>query len=320
VIKKMGEEKEEKNTLVKIGQWISYHDMANPLRVGVVVEIKQTKHRQYLLCGGGGKTMDPVTHEAVIIYPDTWYKSIIPVNMIQDNGHAGHQIVDRPFASIDDVIFLIEEYERMQPVLREEERLKQLEKQKEENKQKEQFLNDYPDLIPANKTKLSGAALGAKNIKKELSKKFPETKFSVTSEYYSMGCSIHVSWSNGPSRAEVEKITGKYQEGHFDGMEDLYKYKDQVWTDVFGGAKYVSESREITEDVMTGIAKQIAEYENKTFTDLNQTFNKENGFETWREIIWKLVQEKDLTHFQGIKQTGCSCGLYPAEFYTIVEA
>jgi hypothetical protein len=64
-----------------------------------------------------------------------------------------------------------------------------------------------------------------------------------------MGCSIDVSWIDGPTRDEVRKITKKYQEGYFDGMIDLYEYNDQVFTDVFGGAKYVFENRKLTEEV-----------------------------------------------------------------------
>jgi Large polyvalent protein associated domain 30/Large polyvalent protein associated domain 29 len=90
----------------------------------------------------------------------------------------------------------------------------------------------------------SSHALGAANLKTELTREFPGVKFSVKSESYSGGDAIRVHWDFGPTTDEVAKFTDKYSEGHFDGMTDSYDYNhDNVWPDVFGGAKYVTESR-----------------------------------------------------------------------------
>lgn len=67
------------------------------------------------------------------------------------------------------------------------------------------------------------AALAAKAIKEELKKQYPTVKFSVKSENYSMGDNVSVSWCDGPTCREVEKITDKYQYGSFNGMEDIYE-------------------------------------------------------------------------------------------------
>lgn len=74
---------------------------------------------------------------------------------------------------------------------------------------------------------LSSQAQAAKAIRAELKVAFKGVKFSVTSESYSMGDSVSVSWTNGPSRAEVDAITDKYQEGHFNGMIDSYEYSNK---------------------------------------------------------------------------------------------
>jgi hypothetical protein len=90
----------------------------------------------------------------------------------------------------------------------------------------------------------SSHALGAANLKTELTREFPGVKFSVKSESYSGGDAIRVRWEFGPTANEVAKFTDKYREGDFDGMTDSYDYnQDNVWPDVFGGAKYVTESR-----------------------------------------------------------------------------
>jgi len=142
-------------------------------------------------------------------------------------------------------------------------------KTKEENKakveadQRDQTRTALPDKYPHlarydKNGKISHYALGAKNIKVELAKAFPGIKFSAKSESYSGGNSIRVSWVDGPVEAEVNKIIRKYQEGSFDGMDDLYSYdKSNVWPDVFGGAKYVSGSRNESKALRTLAAKEL---------------------------------------------------------------
>ena len=63
----------------------------------------------------------------------------------------------------------------------------------------------------------------AKLIRKDLKANFPGVKFSVRSDTYSMGASIRVKYTDGPARADVEAVTGKYESAGFDGMVD-YKF------------------------------------------------------------------------------------------------
>lgn len=110
--------------------------------------------------------------------------------------------------------------------------------------------------------KISSHALGAKNIKKELKKKWPAVKFSVKSNSFSGGDDIHVRWEDGPREEEVNKILDKYEEGSFDGMTDCYDYNhENVWPDVFGGAKYVMGQREISDELAEKTLRKVcAEY------------------------------------------------------------
>ena len=105
----------------------------------------------------------------------------------------------------------------------------------------------FPKLYPWLKVadgKISTHALGAANLKAELQREFPGIKFSVKSEAYAGGDAIRVHWNFGPTTDEVARFTDKYREGDFDGMTDCYDYNhDNVWPDVFGGAKYVTELR-----------------------------------------------------------------------------
>ncbi len=94
---------------------------------------------------------------------------------------------------------------------------------------------------------MSNHAHAAKLIRAELKKAFPLTKFSVTSESYSMGNSIRIHWNNGPTTNAVKEISKKYQEGHFDGMTDCYEYSN-TRKDI-PQVMFINVTRTITENI-----------------------------------------------------------------------
>lgn len=121
-------------------------------------------------------------------------------------------------------------------------------------------LAELPEKFPylatiANNPKKSRWALGAKNIRTMLKREFSGVKFSVTSESYSMGCAIRVGWTDGPTCDQVRNITNLFEDGSFDGMEDLYTNdKDQTWQETFGSAKYVTDSRKTSRELIKRVA------------------------------------------------------------------
>ncbi len=75
------------------------------------------------------------------------------------------------------------------------------------------------------------AAYTAKIIRAELKDRFPNTKFRVVSDTYSMGDSVDVTYersATAPDLKEVEAVVKKYQAGHFDGMTDCYEYSNRT--------------------------------------------------------------------------------------------
>jgi hypothetical protein len=98
----------------------------------------------------------------------------------------------------------------------------------------------------------------AKNIRLELKALFPGVKFSVKSDRFSMGNSIDVSWVDGPVADEVDKVIGKYQGGHFNGMEDLYEY-DRERDGSIGEAKFVHSRRELSDAKVAQIIAELRE-------------------------------------------------------------
>lgn len=108
----------------------------------------------------------------------------------------------------------------------------------------------FPHLVPVSE-KNNRLVSAAKNIRIELAKAFPGIKFSVKSSRFAGGDSISVGWIDGPTGGQVDAIINRYEAGSFDGMEDIYNYRDDhAWTDAFGDAKYVSSSRELSVELV----------------------------------------------------------------------
>ena len=115
-------------------------------------------------------------------------------------------------------------------------------------------------------------AVGAANIRTELKKSFPQVKFSVTSEGYSGGCSINVRWTNAITTEEVEKIINKYEYGTFDSMTDCAGSIDSQFIDLYGGARFVTANRSVSEDGFNAVALKMG-YTQAKFNNLRGNFD-----------------------------------------------
>ncbi len=69
-------------------------------------------------------------------------------------------------------------------------------------------------------TKHFTCAETAKLVRQALRESFPGMKFSVRSQTYSGGASIHISWTDGPNSAQVEAIVDTFKAAYFDGSID----------------------------------------------------------------------------------------------------
>ena len=119
-----------------------------------------------------------------------------------------------------------------------------------------------------NNPKKSTAANCAAAVREELKKNFPGIKFSVTSDNYSMGDHVRVSWTDGPTTDEVEKFTDKYQYGHFDGMTDMYEYSNT--RDDIPQTKHMFTERRMSDEtraILDPIAVKL--FENEHLRDEN---------------------------------------------------
>lgn len=122
-----------------------------------------------------------------------------------------------------------------------------------------------------NKGYKSNQAAASAEIKQELKKAFPLVKFSVTSKGFAGGDSVHISWTDGPKRDSVENITGKYQYGHFNGMEDIYESTNS--RDDIPQAKYVNESRTISDELTEAVKEELMKRRKYSDEDLKDYRN-----------------------------------------------
>lgn len=95
------------------------------------------------------------------------------------------------------------------------------------------------------KRQLSEHAAAAKQIRTILKKAFPKTKFRVVSDSYAGGDSVYIRWEDGPTDNAVKELTHHYQEGHFNGMEDIYEYSND--RDDIPQTKHVLRNRSFSE-------------------------------------------------------------------------
>ena len=118
--------------------------------------------------------------------------------------------------------------------------------------------------------------LATKNIRIELKEEFTKTKFSIKSTCFSGGDDINVSWVDGPTVEQVNNIIMKYQEGNFNGMEDIYEYnEDRSFTDAYGGAKYIFSRRKYTAKFIRLAAKKLGVNEDwiNEYSDETKTYH-----------------------------------------------
>lgn len=119
----------------------------------------------------------------------------------------------------------------------------------------ERLAAEHPDLERAGEDRDS-LTTAARNLRKLLRAAWPGVKFSVRVERFSGGDSMDVSWTDGPTPAEVDAIADRFAAGSFDGMTDSYSYSRTPWNKLFGDAKYVHSRRELSDAAVAAVIAQ----------------------------------------------------------------
>lgn len=148
--------------------------------------------------------------------------------------------LDAPRATEEEISQAIE---RANQFLKEEEEEK-TRAEEESKRAREEVIKKYGAIYdqPSGKY-MTDAVLVAKHIRQDLTNAFPGQKFSVRKADYS---TIHIEWTDGPTRDEVEQIAGKHERicTRDRWNDDLWDYKDTAFTSVFGGVDDIFYYRE----------------------------------------------------------------------------
>lgn len=159
----------------------------------------------------------------------------------------------------------------------------------------ERLKRDHPHLIQVGSGEKS-RIIATKNIRIELKRAFPNITFSIKSKSFSMGNDINVRWTDGPTTKEVDKIIQKYQEGSFDGMQDLYEYAHEPWTEIFGGVKYVMASRSYSAGASEKAARDYLDKTGQAYQGLEYQGYEHKGEKivSGHTIVWREMQSVNL--------------------------
>lgn len=189
-----------------------------------------------------------------------------------------------------------------------------------EQQERDRLSKGFPYLVKRSDTNKSPWALGAQNIKTELARAFPGIKFSVKSESYSGGDSINVSWIDGPTDEEVKKITDKYQESDFNGMEDIKEYRHTTWPTIYGGADYVFENRDYAEETRILLVKELCRLCNCECSDPYYNVRIPGWDDRACDIVYRILRQQSIPAghtITGLERTDVTCGPIE-EFYHVV--
>ena len=110
----------------------------------------------------------------------------------------------------------------------------------------DELKKEFPWLLTADQDHQEHSR-GIKNIRVMLKRAFPGVKFSVKKDGYS---TININWEDGPISSMVERITGPFEAGRFNGMEDIYDYKRTPWNTLFGAIKMIMVHRTTSPEVV----------------------------------------------------------------------
>ena len=148
-------------------------------------------------------------------------------------------------------------------------------------------------------------------IKKYLTSKYG-VSFKVKTDKYSMGSSLNIDWTCGPDSKVIDAEISRLQAGTFNGMEDLYEYKNTAERGMILDGfqietqKYVFSNQNIPFDIFFQIAKImstkwkwgqrnggnlpiVAEPE-----DMTKSFDERYGSAwNWRDMVYQNWQTRN---------------------------
>lgn len=115
------------------------------------------------------------------------------------------------------------------------------------------------DLIESYKEKRKATG---NNLRAELKKHFPTTKFSVRYSSFSGGDAYDIRWTDGPTYDDVDKVADKFQLYRPDELSqgDYWDPHSTHFTRMYGDASYINCHRDISEEAISNARQKLLEY------------------------------------------------------------
>lgn len=150
-------------------------------------------------------------------------------------------------------------------------------------------------------TRYISVADTAKLVRAVLKENCPAIKFSVRSKSYSGGASIDISWTDGPTEADVNALVGRFEGSTFDGMIDL---KSSVYGELNGekvhfGADSIGCNRRYSAAFLRRRAEGVAKEWGKSVPEIKdgnfgahavETHERIHGHYTLVDLIWQKAR------------------------------
>lgn len=267
----------EQQTLLSVGQ-VVYTNLYN-LGKGVIVNIhgeqkpQSIKNMYNVMVTGGNAEFD-------IVFFNGNKSNRLPESIL----HGVQWKVENETVDKETIKSLIEKAEAHEQAEKAEE-----ERKINEFKQGVEFQKnntEYSHLTQITSNSDKKVKIVGKNIRAELKKHFPKTKFSVRKQYYS---SYHVNWTDGPTVDEVESIINKYETSRFDSYTDYHYSETSPFNVVYGGADYVFTHRDYSDEIIALAIKSLIDKYGESYEFDTAIMTVENYHQG---ILYKIGREQ----------------------------
>ncbi|MEX9747610.1 LPD29 domain-containing protein [Providencia rettgeri] len=267
----------EQQTLLSVGQ-VVYTNLYN-LGKGVIVNIhgeqkpQSIKNMYNVMVTGGNAEFD-------IVFFNGNKSNRLPESIL----HSVQWRIKNETVDQETIKSLIEKAEANEQAEKAEE-----ERKKNEFKQGVEFQKnntEYSHLTQITSNSDKEIKIVGKNIRAELKKHFPKTKFSVRKQYYS---TYHVSWTDGPTVEEVESIINKYETSRFDSYTDYHYSETSPFNVVYGGADYVFTHRDYSDEIIALAIKSLIDKYGESYEFDTALMTVENYHQG---ILYKIGREQ----------------------------
>ncbi|WP_272572740.1 LPD29 domain-containing protein [Providencia sp. PROV258] len=267
----------EQQTLLSVGQ-VVYTNLYN-LGKGVIVNIhgeqkpQNIKNMYNVMVTGGNAEFD-------IVFFNGNKSNRLPESIL----HGVQWEIEDEMVEQEKIKSLIEKAEAHEQAEKAEE-----ERKKNEFKQGVEFQknnNQYSHLTQITSNLDKEVKIVGKNIRAELKKHFPKTKFSVRKQHHS---TYHISWADGPTVDEVESIINKYETSRFDSYTDYHYSESSPFNVVYGGADYVFTHRDYSDEIIALAIKSLIDKYGESYEFDTALMTVENYHQG---ILYKIGREQ----------------------------